>query len=364
MSRRILLLGAPQQSALKWDESELLDREGCKYMLEAGAEHKSTAWASEWRQLRPPDKDLKPSFLQSTGDIENLLHSFHGDDSFFRTTDVSSVLVSQDARSEASSSLPATVESSEDVLSEFYDHSFAVLEEVPSSQIDAIGNAAAAVDPGLATPSSVPVVTAPPRMGHLSDLEDIPNASYLQSIHPQTMTVNLVVVVMSLPTARIVTTGRRWGREQAAELVELLVGDETKAGFGITLWLSNTADGDEMRSKVRQLCLRDIVLFRNVALSTFRNRVHGQSLRRGITKIDLLYGPRMEVESGSKGAYSARDVHMQTAVTDPQLMKVRRVKDWMETFIGHTYDRHEDACKHSNEASREARNLLLPPDTP
>ena len=158
---------------------------------------------------------------------------------------------------------------------------------------------------------------------------------------------------MSLPTPRVVATGRRWGREKQSELVEILVGDETKSGFGITLWLSENSD---MRKQLQHLRLRDIVLFRNVALGSYRDQVHGQNLRGGITKVDLLYGRTMDAGDGGRRAfYAARDVNndMGRNASDPQLMKIRKVKEWMDTFV---YDQ-------SDAGGIVRTGPRLPPDT-
>ena len=364
---KIVLLGAPLASSLHWDEQALQSSDTVNDLLRR--ELRCTGHQAQWRVLRPSVQPLEPSFLQPTAEPRNIYNSFPADAAFFRTADITSSLPSQYSISEDTSSIPATVQSSEDVLSEFYDHSFAV-HDLTSSQIEAIddyagqkgGEHVQGTDLNAYSPASTGRSQVhPPISGHLSDVEDIPNAAYLRSIIPQTMTVNLIAAVMSLPTPRTVITGRQWGKERPCDLVEILVGDETKAGFGVTLWLANNADGETMRKQIKHLRLGDIVLFRNVALSSFRDKVHGQSLRRGITKVDLLFGKRIDDEDRRRGAYSTRDVVEAHNQADPQLMKARRVKDWMENFIGDTPDRHEHpehACEQSN-----ARRLTLPPDT-
>ena len=79
------------------------------------------------------------------------------------------------------------------------------------------------------------------------------------------------------------------------ELIEVLAGDEIKSGFTVNFWLSSpqSADGDT-RSVLSGLRPQDVVLMRNVALSSFRGMVYGQSLRKEMTKVHLLYRDRID----------------------------------------------------------------------
>ena len=374
MNRRIILLGAPTTSSLNWDESSLLGGQeihrGVDTVSSISLTVASPAKRAEWRQLRPAAHALEPSFLQPSRNSQGWHQSYPpAAASFFRTADISSVSTWQGHNTYEDSSLPPSFESSEDVLSEFYEHSFAVSEEIRSSGLDILEDATQrGKEMAAKSPGSILQARQDAQPSHLSDVEDIPSAPYLRSIVPQTITVNLIVGIISLPPPRTVTTGRRWGKEQQSELVEILVGDETKSGFGITLWLSNN---EELRKQVQRLRLRDIVLFRNVALGSFRDQVHGQTLRRGITKVDLLYGRALDTgDSGRRGAYSARDMNHnnKTVAPDPQLRKVRMVKDWMDNFVsdGSHAGVVDPALRHmTGPAEDDARRRPppLPPDT-
>ena len=75
----------------------------------------------------------------------------------------------------------------------------------------------------------------------------------------------------------MVTVGRRYVRKREMRLVELLVGDDTRAGFEITVWLAGDpqmAEEPAHRSLLSQrmpiLRPRDIVLLRNVALGAYQ----------------------------------------------------------------------------------------------
>lgn len=191
----------------------------------------------------------------------------------------------------------------------------------------------------------------------LNDVHEIPSAAYLEEIAPQTVTVNLVVGIIALPSPRQVTVGRRWGRERQAQLVEMLVGDDTRAGFEITIWLRQERDSDGisfqrngLELEMQKLRPQDIVLLQNIALCTYRGKVHGQSLRRDVTKIQLLYR-RPSEDSEVEGAFSSRDLR-DPAGQDVVRRKASRVKSWLMNFVG------DDIV-----ANKERPRAILPPDT-
>ncbi|CAM1501892.1 Fc.00g038760.m01.CDS01 [Cosmosporella sp. VM-42] len=205
-----------------------------------------------------------------------------------------------------------------DVLSQFWEHSLAVHNPVPSSQLESFDETSITDTSFLTTSSTGQPAAPPPLPSHLSDLEDIPSARQITALNPQTVTLNLIVGVISIAQPRTVTT--RWGR--TLSLVEILVGDDTKSGFAVTFWLENAAEG-----AVSDLRRQDVALLQNVALHVFRGKVYGQSLRRGMTKINLLW------RRDGSGHYSPRDLVRKGAL-HPQLQKTRQVKDWVLKFVG------------------------------
>lgn len=210
----------------------------------------------------------------------------------------------------------------------------------------------------------------PPSAPHLLPLSSLPTPSHLHAIHPQTMTVDLIVGIISASSLRIVTV-RRTGRQVG--VLELLVGDETRAGFGVTFWVDVTQEesqGQQSHVTVREikdeLCemleaLRkgDVVLLRNVALSEFQKVVRGNSLgrtRRGgggrggnATSVALLWraGWMRDVIGDGQGdaaeaVYDSDDldgvegksvvgstVGRSTVVTE----KTKKVREWTRRFI-------------------------------
>lgn len=172
---------------------------------------------------------------------------------------------------------------------------------------------------------------------HLSDLEDIPPARYLESIRPQTMTVTLIAGIISIAAPRTVET--RFGTTKT--LVEVLIGDETKSGFSVTFWLSAAETGASANAvgPLAGLRAQDVVLMRNVALNVFRGKVYGGSLPKGMTGVYLLHRGRKLGARDDGGHYSASDLAKAgrrgaTRPVHPQLEKTRRVRDWVLKFVG------------------------------
>ncbi|KAL4891863.1 hypothetical protein BDV59DRAFT_181103 [Aspergillus ambiguus] len=386
MSRKVIfLMGAPTPQSLNWDEDDLLDGPVFPFDGADPTEDLSAVTDTQpvkWRLLSNP---------------EPYRHSLtRAGSAHFLTMDL--------AHQDDISGAPGAT-SAESTLFQFYNHSFAVHE---TSEISAPG-AHSATDSvresGLWTDSvgSSSMGTAQDSevsehdvciRGPVTDLQDIPTAVYLDSIIPQTMTVNLIVGVVTIrPPRRIVT--RQWKKE--LDLVEMVVGDETRSGFGVTFWLPppeaaavtgkdnvETKAGHELRRTLATLRPRDIVLLRMVGLSTFRERVYGQSLRKGITTVELLHRQRVDVTDVG-GRYSAKRLRLHQGPTAPlsanaeysgadggngaadakkeddlPVVKTSKVREWIRRFV----DWAPEAAGGERESLQTKRGpILLPPDS-
>lgn len=234
-------------------------------------------------------------------------------DIFFTTAHVSDPLLSPDETS------------AEDLWTQFCEQSLAQHHRATSSSqlfddSEAVDDETTSFMTALSTELG-PAVSAAPVPLHLSDLEDVPAAGRIVALQPQTVTLNLIVGVISVASPRSVTT--RWG--QSLSLVEVLVGDNTATGFAITFWL--TAD-QAQESSVSRLQRQDVVLMENVALHVFRGKVYGQSLRKALTRVTLLW------RHDGSGHYSTRLLDREDAAKHPQQEKARLVKDWTLHFVG------------------------------
>ncbi|KAE8132328.1 hypothetical protein BDV38DRAFT_261370 [Aspergillus pseudotamarii] len=356
MSRKVIfLMGAPTIRSLQWNEDELLTAPIPPF--HSSDTHSGDDWSFtdpdpvKWRLLQD---ERSPVALG-----ENLGLGIDKGARFFTIQD----LVTPRGLSTAAD---------DSTLTQFYDHSFTVHEtsEITAPGVhlgDSMKESGVWVDStgtSIATEESLGFEL--PIQGGITDLQNVPSAAFLTSIVPQTMTVNLIVGIVTIrPPRRIVT--RRWKNE--LDLIEMVVGDDTRSGFGVTFWLppmeqrigpDHHDESHELRQMLETLRPRDIVLLRMVGLSTFRERVYGQSLRKGTTKIDLLHRQWIDVTDAG-GMYSARSLmnHDTTAKNDELLrVKARKVRDWIRRFVSTTTDSAGgDARKPTK------RGPTLPPDT-
>ncbi|KHO01779.1 Nucleic acid-binding, OB-fold protein [Metarhizium album ARSEF 1941] len=221
-----------------------------------------------------------------------------------------------------------------DVLAQFCEESLAAHNSTAAPEPDGVGldwtthdASSPATTPGLPLPLPHGRRVPPPVPPHLSDLEDVPSAARVAALQPQTVTLNLIAGVLSVARPRTVTT--RWG--STLSLVEVLVGDETAAGFAVTFWVPADKAAE---SDVLKLRRQDVVLMENVALHVFRGKVYGQSLRRGWTRLHLLW----RAQGG--GLYSTRRLaragrhENEDENESPQVGKARAVRDWVVRFVG------------------------------
>ena len=383
----MVFAGAPESGTLRWNEEDLTtpilpcffhnDFEACR------PDSTSTFPKPVWRSLTLDREQASSEPPQAShrlywAGVEAPVASYDPvETSFFTTSDVS--FVSPDPDGPGGDAPSSSNETDDETLSQFYEHSYAVHEDIPSSQIispaeprEAAFLSSLESSTFLSVDATAGHPTLPLRIapcsGRLSNLSDIPSATYLRSITPQTMTLNLIVGVISMPQPRSIKT-RRGGR--VIELVEMLVGDETKAGFGINVWLPSpdyakgrASDSDGMRSMIGGLRPQDVVLVRNVALGSFRGKVYGQSLRRNMTKLDLLFRNAVDRED-DVGAYDDRQLD-EADETEPQAAKAKRVREWVMKFVGAGV--RQPPVQESRRPMKDRRaqgdqEQILPPDT-
>ncbi|KAM0474088.1 hypothetical protein ACHAPX_007802 [Trichoderma viride] len=285
--------------------------------LALGIQTTSQPTHAVWRSVPLNRRPLHTGLSQNHSILSG---SFHGHRDFFTTVDA----LSEDETQ--------SFDGGEDggaILAQFCEESLAAHTLLPSSQIGSFsmentGDGTTSFMTNDTDDISLQDCTnplTPPIPLHLSDLEDVPSARRILALSPQTVTLNLIVAVISLAQPRTVTT--RWGT--TLSLVEILVGDDTKSGFGVTFWLSSDQATTGQISKLRR---QDVVLMENVALHVFRGKVYGQSLRKNLTRVNLLW------RSEGGGYYQSRDLAQRAAAKHPQQEKTRLVKDWVLHFVG------------------------------
>ncbi|KAG9242759.1 hypothetical protein BJ878DRAFT_154582 [Calycina marina] len=337
-SRLLLFAGSPECDSLDWQRDDLLqnftqpilrfaglDGEYDKNGYDAASDH------AKWRSI-PLDRQHIPTGYSQN----NAWQEEHQGVSFF--TAESFIEEMSQFHYAATQSQMASIEPTDQALSQFYEKSYAVHNDIACSQLGPASEAETSMRSDescgntlsfFVSLNSFSEAKVVPKGGHLTSLSGIPNATYLNSIHPQTMTINVIVGIILVHEPKSITTKRGVG----VELIELLVGDETRSGFSINFWLSSSqSDGDELRSTLAGLRPQDVVLIRNVALGSFRNKVHGQSLRNDMTKAYLLY--RNKVDESDVGGCHSRSDFTSNEVLPPQLEKTRNVREWVLKFIG------------------------------
>lgn len=374
--RIIFLTGAPSSSSLQWDDGVLsAPMQGCfaasSMRSEISLSASSTAETGPaWRSLPLEREHLPTGFTQRTK-AEEVVADFANETSFLVATDLS--FISPGSSKKSSQASLSSPDEEEDLLTQFYEHSFSIHENITSPRAldyESINetNSTSFEDSYMmsqlngASSSEKNLTKSRLRSSYLTDLARVPNSAHLEVIAPQTMTVNLVLGIISIPQPRLIKA-RRSG--QTLGLVEMLVGDETKAGFGISVWFPDPQNPGEKESdlqfELRQLRPQDIVLARNIALSSFKGKVYGQSLRRDMTTLDLLY--RNKVDATDKGgAFRGRELQ-DSESGSIQISKVKRVRQWVIDFVGAGTVLPQAGLTHKPGTFRKHQFQELPPDT-
>ncbi|CCU75161.1 unnamed protein product [Blumeria hordei] len=371
MPRKIIMFaGSPDARSLDWNEPGLLNKlqpfmgRLCGVNALLSSETRVSLHPS-WRLLSHCPANKQSSNPCDHLVLNSLLHVNSQTDSSFSTLLTDSIL---DILSESSEVDKESIETAKRLLCDFYEKSYSRTDEgypsLSTSPPTTKGSTLSGdIPPDVFPPSPIiPAKMDIPMGGHLTDLQEFPNSSYLNSIHPQTMTFNVIVGLISVPEIRVVKTRR--GR--TVELLEVLAGDETQSGFTINFWLppisrqANQKRGENIRSILSKLRSRDIVLIQNLALGSYCGKVYGHSLKKDITKVYLLYRSRFN-HTDIGGCYRTADISTDKTPSthEPQLQKTRSVWKWVSKFVGVGLL----APRKSSEKFKKMDGELMPPDT-
>lgn len=346
----IFLTGAPLSSALQWDDQSLsAPLQACfsDDPLPSPIDQDSCS-GPRWRVLpfKPDDSLAVAAAERSKSDAvrpEKYLHSASADETTFLTTTDFSNPSGQIRSAQSTASEPQ-----DDLLTQFYQHSFAAHQETQLDYGSSSESSSFSTSLAESYTASKQQIPSRPRgqltrtrlfSAILTDLNQIPNAAYLNSINPQTMTINIVVGIISIPFTRIIKS--KWPGGRSTGLVEMLVGDDKKTGFGINLWVSSDPHNGKqsmLETTLAHLRPQDVVLARNVALGSFGGKVYGHSLQRDMTTLDLLHRKVVDA-SDTPGAFDMwefenKDDDNYEEVIGGQLAKLRRVRRWVMEFVG------------------------------
>lgn len=355
--RCIILTGAPDIESLSWDESVLSDRLEAPVQNFVGAEVLSfagniipapSASLAKWRRVQlEPSIGFRPAEHEAAFDQTQVMSTRDGGSAEHGDHDQlleHSVAVINDL--ESSQIVPQTPFSDASGLHTTFltNGSFTTADLTETSFQTNYGSFLSA---SPTQDDSDPRVTA--FSGTLTDIKRIPNAEHITRMQPQTMTLNLLVGIISVSPSRTVNL-RRQNAEM--DIIEVTVGDETRAGFTISFWLvpvsSQKKPIDDLRKTLVSLRPGNVVLLHNVALSAFKGCVYGQSLSRRFarnsTSITVL------ADDAYPGGTLAGDVG-----------KFQRVRDWTMDFVGAA--KKQAPSVRSGQISGKHRTKELPPDT-
>lgn len=153
------------------------------------------------------------------------------------------------------------------------------------------------------------------------------------------------------------------------KLWELTVADDTGAGFTISIWVQPPnskkpmTEQNVMLDTLEHMQTGDVIFMRNIALTSFRDVVYGQSLRPSIvrarTSIDILM------------KHTGTLLTRIDTLPRPVIEAFTRMKTWTRTHLAvdptHTMKRPLDAPDGKFHTKRYSRGLEyddhFPPDT-
>jgi hypothetical protein len=210
------------------------------------------------------------------------------------------------------------------------------------------------------------ILQVPPSMA-IMPLGSLPSAQHLRSIYPQTPTPNIICVLMAPPECRDVFV-RKGGYNM--DLYELTVADDTKSSFKVTFWIRPSRDSNQ-QSKMQQSLLEtlqtirvgDILLLRNIALTSYRDAVYGQSLNPSIVRARTT----IDVLMKSTGNSARRLEGLPETIVET----FKKVKQWARTHVavtdGGSRKRRGTSTGRGSPGKRapasSAHDDSLPPDT-
>jgi hypothetical protein len=224
---------------------------------------------------------------------------------------------------------------------------------------------------GSSSPSKVdqpPIMLHIPPKLSITPLDTLPSAQKLRAIYPQTPTPNFVCAVTANPEKREVFV-RKGGYKM--DLWEIIVADDSFSGFKIAFWMHQNQESKSERIRaqgpllqaLQSIKIGDIILLKNVALTSFRDTVFGQSLNPAISRART----DIQVLMKSNGTSAIQSSRLPAPVDEA----FTRVKKWARIHVASDSaglrKRKASSTKQDDFAKRafEPRDLddSMPPDT-
>ena len=374
-----MLNGAPLSEHLDFSDSTLLATEKCNAFAINNASTEESTSALKWRSLSTKNTRLRTGWSQPY-----LPGSTHRADV---SLSIPNVQRSSPLHQEDTTDLDYTMASFEDpslAVDDFLEHSLAFHDTLLSSQVFQEDVADTTVGSSLLTTSfgttisdfSSPskdvsehnlIIQLPSKL-IITTLGSLPSAQHLRSIYPQTPTPNFLCTLTASPEQREVLV-RKGGYRM--NLWEITVADDTRSNFKVTLWLRPPRQSNNEQTHAQNLLLQtlqsikvgDILLLRNIALTSFRESVFGQSLNPGITRARTCVDVLMRSSGISVGQLGG--------LPAPVVEAFMRVKRWAKAHVASdsagSRKRKGSATKQDKYAKRTFGNhdldSSMPPDT-
>lgn len=311
--RKILLLtGAPRRKDLAWRDEDLVT----KGQAQSGdTSLVSSDKVSLWRQLSMKPRDLPTGLIQPYYPLY-----FQGKHESHKGAEVQI----------ADCNLPMEGPIDDDVNAE--------LDEARNIHSATVSFISGGDDTTLDESFSDPFIAPRPLLDHVkvTSLVDLPSIEYVKAPPKTPITFHLLIIILAISTQKMQTG--RGATKTEVDLMVLTVADETSCPFEISIWLDlpDATGGPQPNTMLRRTAtsLRrfDVVLVRNVALRSFRNRIEASSMRR-TTIIDLLYRDDIATGSHISPYYSVESKRSVERTKDPIFDKVLRILDWRDNFL-------------------------------
>ncbi|PVI01666.1 hypothetical protein DM02DRAFT_339172 [Periconia macrospinosa] len=375
-----ILEGAPRCEDLDFSPASLLDSEAAVKLFERQFElnnddnEKSTTIV-KWRRLGLKGERLHtgwsqpyipgngiPSFSFSIPNVEGVTE-LPTDDASYMSTDLAGQTPQMDDFLEHSLAFHDTLLSSQVMANDAADRTVSstsfldgtsFLESVSSESTSALLDVHSQDGPVLQIPSTLT----------LTSLASLPGANHLRSIFPQTPTVNILCVATMSPESKEVFVKRGTFKMTVQEIT---VADDTKPGFKVSFWdrpSSKDTSQNLLANTLAQVRVGHVLLLRNIALTSFRETVYGQSLNPSIvrarTSVDIL---------ADSNGISSRQVSALPVAMVPTLARLRR---WAKIHITPNAPQSTRKRKYRNETKAmvssslhnpNTQDEMLPPDT-
>ncbi|KZM24222.1 uncharacterized protein EKO05_0005756 [Ascochyta rabiei] len=378
-----LLTGAPLRERLDFSDSSLIAVVECSGFDVKAWHCQSTEdqAALKWREVGPKSARLRTGWSQphlpGTG-----LQGIDTNHSFAIATLEGSSGLSEHGTTNLDTTL--TLDEQASAADEYLEHSLIFHDTLLSSQVvqdvaadttvtssSFLTTSFGTTSSGLSSPSPVDshvlILQVPSAMA-VTALGSLPSAQHLRSIYPQTPTPNLLCALTTTPERREVFV-RKGGYKM--DLWEVTVGDDTYPNFKVTFWLRPPRESNneqnhaqvQLLHTLERLQVGNIILLRNIALTSFRDIVYGQSLNTAIARART----SVDVLMKSSGLSVAQVSGLPPSVVETFM----RVKRWARSHIAGDTDKNRkrkgvlstagNATKRSFTGS--AQDEALPPDT-